>query len=51
MQVAQPPRAEHRKLTVYVGRRPVKARVRRGLVDFTLPATAGRPANWAVVAR
>jgi hypothetical protein len=51
MQVARPPRAGRSKLTVYVSRKRVNARVTGGLVDFTLPATAGRPANWAVVAR
>jgi hypothetical protein len=51
MQVATPPGSGHRKLIVYVGRKQVKARRGDGLVTFTLPATAGRPANWAVVAR
>jgi hypothetical protein len=51
MQVAKPPRTGHRRLVVYAGRKRVHARVAGGLLSFTLRATAGRPANWAVVAR
>lgn len=51
MQVAVPPKSGPRKLTVYIGRKQARARRSGGLVTFTLPATAGKPANWAVVAQ
>ena len=51
MQVARPPAAGHHKLFVYIGRKRIRTRMSGGLVTFTLPGTAGRPANWAVVTR
>jgi hypothetical protein len=51
MQVAVPPRTARRdRLQAYADGRAVRSRLAHGLVTFELPATAGRPANWAVTA-
>jgi hypothetical protein len=50
MQVAPPPGAAAGSLVAYADGRRVASSVSAGLVVFTLPARAGRPANWAVVA-
>jgi Glycosyl hydrolase 36 superfamily, catalytic domain/Glycosyltransferase family 36 len=50
MQVAAPAGTGRRKLVVFVDSRRVRSRVARGLVSFTLSTSAGRAANWAVVA-
>jgi hypothetical protein len=52
MHVAPPPGAGPRaRVQAYAGGRPVRSRRAGGLIVFTLPTVAGRPADWAVVKR
>jgi len=51
MQVAVPPDTTRRdRLQAYANGHAVRSTRANGLVTFTLPATAGRPANWALTA-
>jgi hypothetical protein len=49
MQVAPPAGARARRSVAFAGGRRVHSVLKGGLVTFTLPVRAGRPANWAVV--
>ena len=49
MRVAPPPGVEAAQAIAYAGSTQVPATVVEGLVQFTLPTKAGKPANWAVV--
>ncbi|HEY2398510.1 MAG TPA: hypothetical protein VGH78_05905 [Solirubrobacteraceae bacterium] len=48
MRVMPPPGVAADKAVAYAGGSPVPATVVGGLVQFTLPTKAGRPADWAV---
>ena len=48
MRVAPPPGVEAAQAIAYAGSKQVPATVVEGLVQFTLPTKAGKPANWAV---
>ncbi len=51
MRVALPAGAKRGSVVAYAAGRRVAARVRHGLVVFSLPASRGKDADWAVVAR
>ena len=48
MRVAPPPGVEAAHAVAYAGSALLPATVSDGLVQFTLPTKAGKPANWAV---
>jgi hypothetical protein len=50
MQVAAPVGSNARRDVAFADGQRVRATVQNGLVTFELPAHAGRPADWSVVA-